>query len=177
MNRTVAGLNAFKPDYLIGYTTALRSLATEARRGALNLFLDGIVASGEVLSEEDTTDLEATFGCEVRNLYACSEMLWMGLSVHGSSAVRLYDDDLIYEFQDDHFYVTNLFNFTQPLIRYRIDDVLGQPRPSPTTPYLEVSGVLGRTERPATFINEGGVPEDLNGMSLPVFFQNRVMRC
>jgi phenylacetate-CoA ligase len=89
----------------------------------------------------------------------------------------LHDDDAIYEFNDDHFLVTSLFNYTMPLIRYRIDDVISEPRFTRDRPYLQAAAILGRTERVVSFVNEDGLTEDLNGMSLPVFYQERVMRC
>ena len=42
----------------------------------------------------------------------------------GSSNIVLHDHDLIYEFYPDHSVVTNMFNETLPLIRYRMADIL-----------------------------------------------------
>ena len=69
----------------------------------------------------------------------------------------LYDDDLICEFHDDCLIVTNLFNFTLPLIRYRLNDVL-QSRGTTWAggPYLELEELVGRNEILPAFTNRLG---------------------
>lgn len=148
-------LNSFKPEVLIGYTTAIKMLAEKQLAGALNIAPTIVETSGESLSVEDRAFLTDTFKCQVNNTYICSEHLFMGKTNPDGLTMTLYDDDLIFEFKDDHTLITNLFNFTLPLIRYRMADVI-HPLADDNShaPYLTTQSVVGRTEIIPEFLNE-----------------------
>ncbi|HET7608303.1 MAG TPA: hypothetical protein VFL84_06480, partial [Gammaproteobacteria bacterium] len=75
----VARLNAFQPEVLIGYTTALKILAAEQRRGTLKLErVINVTTAGEATTSADMATLSETFGCQVVNSYGCSEHLGVG---------------------------------------------------------------------------------------------------
>ena len=150
-------LNAFRPDVLMGYTSSLCMLAEKQIQGLLRIAPGRIDASGDPLTDSARTLLTTAFGAEIFDIYACSEhQLIAGARPPGDSMV-LYDDDLICEFHDDCLIVTNLFNFTLPLIRYRLNDVLV---PRGTTrgdgPYLELDTTVARHETPPVFVNRLG---------------------
>lgn len=156
----VASLNEFQPDFLIGYTTALKILGERQRAGTLELdCLIGIATSGEATSDADRAFLEETFGCGLINAYACTEHLNMGASVPGSPNIVLYDDDLIFELYPDHSVVTNLFNETLPLIRYRMADILRPVDSDEHAPYLVIESLVGRNELQPTFVNRDGAED------------------
>jgi phenylacetate-CoA ligase len=169
----VERLNAYQPDYLVGYTTALRALADKQLAGDLRLAVDGMATSGEVQSPADKEHLEAAFDCDVVNIYASSEHLSMGAGLPDSSRMVLYDDELIFELHDDHSIVTNLFNFTMPLIRYRMADVIRPiPDDSSASPYLVIESLVGRTEISPTFTTVDGTidfvsPHTINEIYVP----------
>jgi phenylacetate-coenzyme A ligase PaaK-like adenylate-forming protein len=154
----IEALNAFQPDMLVGYTTALKILAAKQREGVLKLnAVIGIVTAGEVTTANDREILSDAFGCGVTNSYACSEHLGMGMALPGSEDMVLFDDELIYEIHDDHTLVTNLFNYTVPLIRYRMADILKPLADmSRYSPYLAVHSLVGRSEIQPIFTNEDG---------------------
>lgn len=156
----IASLNELQPDFLIGYTTALKILGERQRAGVLGLnCLIGIATSGEATSDTDRAFLEQTFGCGLTNAYACSEHLSMGSSVPGSSNIVLYDDDLIFELYPDHSVVTNLFNETLPLIRYRMADILRPIDSGEHAPHLVIESLVGRNELQPTFVNRDGATD------------------
>ena len=167
----VAGLNEFQPEVLIGYTTALKILAEEQRRGALKLNrVIYLTTAGEATSPADMALLESTFDCAVVNSYGCSEHLGMGASPPGSDKIVLFDHDLIFELNADHTLVTNLFNYTLPLIRYRMADVL---RPVPSgehAPYLVIESLVGRNELQPTFKNRDGVEDFISPHTINEIF-------
>jgi phenylacetate-CoA ligase len=175
--QTIAGLNAFQPDMLVGYNTALKILAAKQRSGELRISPSRISSSGESMTENDKAELNAAFGAEVFNGYACTEHLMMGVSGPNESDMVLYDDDLIYEFYEDHTLITNLFNYTMPLIRYRMSDVL---RPKATgrqgLPYLVVDNLVGRTEVSPQFVNEAGVEDFISPHTINEIFVSGVER-
>jgi phenylacetate-coenzyme A ligase PaaK-like adenylate-forming protein len=173
----VAALNEYQPDMLAGYTTALKILAEKQRTGELDLrCLIGIAAAGEATTEADRTLLEQAFGCTLTNTYACSEHLGMGGSPPGSSDIVLYDDDLIFEFYPDHSVVTNLFNHTLPLIRYRMADILRPVASDRYAPYLVIESLVGRTELQPQFRNRDGALDFISPHTINEIFVAGVTR-
>lgn len=157
MPEVIAGLNDYQPDFLTGYTTALKILAERQRAGQLELdHLVGIGTAGEATSDADRALLEQTFGCPLVNTYGCSEHLGMGGSRPGSPNIVLQDHDLIFEFYPDHSVVTNLFNYTLPLIRYRMADILRPVDSGAHAPYLVIESLVGRNELQPVFKTRDG---------------------
>ena len=117
-----------------------------------------MASGGEPLLPDARALIERAFQTQVMNIYASTEHLYMGLTLPGSDGMHLMEDDLIFELHEDHTCVTNLFNDTMPLIRYRMSDVLlpdERPRKD-SYPYTKVQGLVGRQENALIFINEKG---------------------
>ncbi len=163
ISEVVQELNAFQPRVLTGYGAALYVLALEQIAGRLQIRPDRIVNSGEPMLSGSRPFIEQAFQAPISNVYACSEHLFMGASRDQQSGLMLFEDDLIYELFDHHACVTNLFNRTMPLIRYRMDDALHAQAADATTsgsrgasPFTVVRDVVGRCERPIVLRNELG---------------------
>ncbi|HVY89848.1 MAG TPA: hypothetical protein VG942_13335 [Hyphomonadaceae bacterium] len=156
---TIAALNAFQPDVLSGYTAALRMLADEQNAGRLKLSPIAIAATGETVTKQDMATLKAAFGCEASSAYGCTEHLGLGASNPGGETMTLGASDLIFEFFEDHSVITNLFNYTMPLIRYRMSDILIPIDADPDPRNLVIRNLVGRTERMPTFLNAAGVQD------------------
>jgi phenylacetate-coenzyme A ligase PaaK-like adenylate-forming protein len=173
----IAALNAFRPDFLGGYTTALKILAERQRAGELKLdSLIGITTAGEATTEADRATLEQTFGCKLVNTYGCSEHLGMGGSPPDSSNIVLTDHDLIYEFYSDHSVVTNLFNYTLPLIRYRMADILRPVDSGAHAPYLVIESLVGRNELQPVFKTRDGGEDFISPHTINEIFVAGVTR-
>ena len=101
---------------------------------------------GEPLLATDRKYIEETFKCKVVNNYGCTEHLVMGAATT-SEGLHLYEDDLIFDLHDEFTAVTNLYNFSLPLIRYKLDDIL-TPKESKNSnsPFLLVEEFIGRAE-------------------------------
>jgi len=175
---TLAALNEFQPDLLAGYTGALSILAAKQREGALRIAPVSIATAGEGLSATDKKTLEEAFGCEVTNGYGSSEHLMMGFASADGRSMILPDDDLIYEPFEDHTLVTNLFNYTLPLIRYRMADVLRPVtrKSDPSSPYLEIESLVGRTEMMPRFLNQDGIEDFLSPHTINEIFVAGIAR-
>ncbi len=175
---TVAALNRFQPDILAGYTGALTLLAEKQRAGILRIAPVSVGTAGESMSATDKQILEEAFGCPANNGYGSSEHLMMGVALPGGASMLLLDDDLIYEPREDHTLVTNLFNYTLPLIRYRMADIL-RPVARPTdhsSPYLEIESLVGRSEMMPRFVNEDGQDDFLSPHTINEIFVRGVSR-
>ena len=151
-------LNAHQPDILMGYPSSLKLLAVKQREGVLHIAPKIIQIGAEPASASDIAELKADFGAAaIFNIYGSSEHLVMGISKDPAAGMTLFDDELMYEMHEDHIVVTNLFNFTVPLIRYRMSDIL---RPMSTAssklPYLEIESIVGRSEIVPMFTNDDG---------------------
>jgi phenylacetate-coenzyme A ligase PaaK-like adenylate-forming protein len=67
---------------------------------------------------------------------------------------------LIFELHDDFTCVTNLFNDTLPLIRYRMDDVLiPQKDACGRSALTKIRDLIGRSEDSPVFLNQDGVED------------------
>src|SRR5882672_2533827 len=172
----VDALNEYQPDFLIGYTTALKILAEKQREGALKLALIGLGTAGEVTTEGDRAFLEQAFGCALINSYGSSEHLGMGSSTPDGSQMVLVDHEQVYEFYDDHSVITNLFNYTLPLIRYRMADILKPVDSGPHAPYLVIESLLGRNELQPTFKTRDGGQDFLSPHTINEIFVAGVTR-
>lgn len=157
MHEIVEALNRFQPHNLSGYGTILKVLAEAKERGELRINPVHVGNGGEPLLPEVKAYLEQVFKVPVLNAYASSEHLYMAMTLPGSDGMHLMEDDLIFEFKDDHTCITNLFNEVMPLIRYRMDDVLVPDKTgSSPYPFTKIKEIVGRREDSLTFINEHG---------------------
>lgn len=175
---TVAALNDFQPDVLMGYTGGLMILAEHQRAGALDIVPRAISTVGESLGPTEKAALEESFGCVARNAYGCSEHLGMGVQVPDRGTLLLRDDELIYELHEDHCLVTNLFNYTLPLIRYRMSDILRPvaEKTDPSSPYLEIESLVGRSEIMPRFTNPAGAEDFISPHTINEIFVAGVAR-
>lgn len=153
----VEQLNRFQPHRVGGYATGLKILAEQQREGRLRIAPVALYSSGEPLGADDRAMIERTFGARCVNVYAATECLFIGASAPDGRGIRLFEDDLIFELKPDCTYVTNLFNYTLPLIRYRLSDVLtALPVEAANGPYRRINEVVGRSELVPWFRNEAG---------------------
>jgi phenylacetate-CoA ligase len=180
VNAPLAGvveqLNRYQPDILGGYTTALRILADEQNAGHLNIGPVVITATGETATKADLEHLSNAFnGAVAFSAYGCTEHMMLGFSNPDGETMTLVDDDLIFEFFEDHSLITNLFNFTMPMIRYRMSDIL-RPIQNPNATYPVISNLVGRSERMPDFVNGSGGTDYISPHTINEIFVKGVAR-
>ena len=153
-------LNKNKPDLLIGYPSALKILAENQRAGKLRIAPSALQCSGEPVGSNDRAYIESTFNAPLTNVYASTEHLYMGVSNSSIHDMYLFEDNLIFEFNDDHTCITNTFNYTLPLIRYRMSDIMVPVEDRDHQyPFTKVSESFGRSEMVPVFTNSNGVDD------------------
>jgi len=176
MAGTLTGLNSFQPDVLGGYTTALKMLGEKQIAGELDIHPIAIAATGETVTQADMAFLSQAFGgATVTSAYGCTEHLGLGSSNPGGETMTLNDNDLIFEFREDHSLITNLFNYTMPLIRYRMSDIL-RPVSGPNDRDLKIEALVGRTERTPVFVGRDGVSDFISPHTINEIFVAGVTR-
>ena len=131
----VAGLNAVQPTVLRGYPSAMRLLADEARAGRLKINPKQVTTCGEQCTSETRAAVAQAWGIEIYDCWGCSEGVY-AFPCEAGDAMHLPDDLVIIEPVDrdgnvvapgrsaDKILLTNLYNRTQPLIRYEITDAM-----------------------------------------------------
>ena len=178
----VERLNRFQPQILIGYSTGLQVLARKQIAGELSLSPRIIENGGERLLPADHALLKRAFpGAPVVNMYAAAECYYLGIGREEYEGIYLMDDFNYIEIFEDHLLVTNLFNYTQPLIRYRIDDQVRLKHDARRLlPFRLAESVVGKVEDPLWFANERGARDFLHAsvfnLSIPGLSRYQVVK-
>jgi phenylacetate-CoA ligase len=135
VDEVVRGLNAVQPDLLMGYPSALDLIANEAEAGRLRIAPRYVETGGELLMERTRRAVRDLWNVEIDDSWAVVEGAY-AFSCPSSRAMHLPDDLVIIEPVDlagrpvapgqpaAKLYLTNLYNHTQPLIRFEIADGL-----------------------------------------------------
>ena len=167
----ISTLKKFKPNMIIGYPSAVKILAELVEKGDLDLKVLRIVTCGEPLGVSLRKYLERIFGADVINFYGASESLSLGVESSPKEGMLLFDDMNIIEIQDGEMYLTCLYNFVQPLIRYRLSDqlTLKVPNAESRYPFTRAIGLLGRNEDILWFQNGNGKREFLHSLAVEGF--------
>ncbi len=130
LEESVAALNRFQPEVLIGPPLLLGLLASELGAGRLRARPQRLISVAEVLEPQDARRLEAAFQTPVEQVYQCTEGLLAVTCPMGS--LHLQEDLVAVQLEplegsgEAAFtpILTDLRRTTQPIIRYRLNDVL-----------------------------------------------------
>ncbi|NLZ04697.1 MAG: phenylacetate--CoA ligase family protein [Phycisphaerae bacterium] len=164
IDRTLERLQRFQPHLLGGYPSGLAMLAEQQLQGNLRILPRKIIASGEHLDRGARALIESAFATRPVNLYAASESLAFGASCPHHKGIHLFDDWHCFEIDGapggarGRLTLTNLYNYTQPLIRYEMtDEIELADTPCPCGwPFLLAKDVTGRTEERLWFEKADG---------------------
>lgn len=170
----VAALDRFAPHYLVGPPSLLGFLADAQARGDLQIRPDRLLAVAETLEPQDRARLATVFGTPVGQIYQCTEGLIAISCRHGSlhvqeDLVALQYEPLVTDEDrpgEDRLrvtpIVTDLWRRTQPIVRYRLNDVLRLAPPSETcpcgSPFQVIAAVEGRQDDVCQFVGLDGSP-------------------
>ncbi len=130
----VGALDRFNPDYLVGYGSSYFLLAQIMRQQNLKLTRRplALLTSGDMLTAEMRTTLEAVYGCPVFDSYGSAEACCLASEcefhrMHVSPDVGVIevvgaDGRPVADGEAGEIVATGLLNRAQPLMRYRIGD-------------------------------------------------------
>ena len=150
----VVALNHFRPHLLVGLPSLLTALAAQKAAGALTIVPQRLIAVAEVLEAHDEGQLQESFGVPVQQIYQCTEGLLAISCAHG----RLHLQEDLVAMQLEPLptlpgaaprytpIITDLWRTTQPIIRYRLGDILQvDTDPCPCGgPFRSLAAVEGR---------------------------------
>lgn len=165
----VETVRTFKPNIIIGYPSAIKILAELVERGDVSPRILRVISCGEPLSPGLRGYLEKTFGCTVINIYGASESLALGVETGHEDGMLLFDDLNVIEVENGVMYLTCLYNFVQPLIRYRISDHLVLKAPMENSPFTRAEILLGRNEDLLWFEDGNGHRDFLHPLAVEGF--------
>jgi phenylacetate-CoA ligase len=152
----VQRLNQVRPLVVMAHTSKLALLAGEQRAGRLQIAPVSVTAMGEQLTETNRAVISDAFGIPLINQFTSTEGL-VGHSEPGGTVLTFASDMCIAELvgKDNRpvpdgtpsakVLVTNLYNHTQPLIRYELTDRFTRRPADPGSGYLRAT-VEGRAD-------------------------------
>jgi phenylacetate-CoA ligase len=126
-------LRRFRPKVLLGYATALATMAQylEARE-IRDIHLHAVISSAETLFDAQRRQIEGVFGCKVYNRYGCREAGPLVVEC-AEGSLHINTDYVYLELLRDgqpaqpgevgEIVITPLHRYGMPLIRYQIGDL------------------------------------------------------
>ncbi|HEU5100967.1 MAG TPA: F390 synthetase-related protein [Roseiflexaceae bacterium] len=128
LEQAIEQLNDFQPQLLVGPPSLLGLLA-DASGSSLHIAPERLISVAEVLEPQDREHLQHCFGAPVHQIYQCTEGLIAVSCAHGS--LHIQEDLVALQLEPiagdpERFtpIVTDLWRTTQPIVRYRLNDVL-----------------------------------------------------
>jgi phenylacetate-CoA ligase len=130
-------LDTFQPDVLVAYSSIAALLAMEQFEGRLNIHPRVVSTTAEVRTEDMERKIRAAWGVFPFNNYGMTEAgIVFGSDCSFHRGLHVFEDLFIVEVVDESnravpdgspghkLLMTNLFNYTQPLIRYEVSDMI-----------------------------------------------------
>jgi phenylacetate-CoA ligase len=152
----VQRLNQVRPLVVMAHTSKLALLAGEQHAGRLEIAPVSVTAMGEQLTETNRAAISGAFGIPLINQFTSTEGL-VGHSDPGGAVISFASDMCLTELVDQDnqpvpdgtpsakVLLTNLYNHTQPLIRYELTDRLTRHPADPGHGHLRAT-VDGRAD-------------------------------
>lgn len=171
LEETLASLNAYQPEAMLAYAGVLGALADEQLHGRLDIRPRVVIATSEVLTEDAAARIETAWGIPPINAYAATEAPPIATGSLDHVGMHVWESSAIVEVVDEagrpvppgepgaKVLLTNLVNWTQPLVRYELSDsAVAAEGPDPSgRPWLRLARIDGRSDDILTLPSgEGG---------------------
>ena len=175
MDKNLEKLQQFQADIIVAQPSMLLVLADAVKNKQLTVSPEKVISIAEVLEKEDEAYLKNVFGLDViHQVYQCTEGC---LATTCSCGTLHLNEDIVYiekEYLDETRFVpviTDLERTAQPIIRYRLNDVLVEKKGKCAcgSVFTALEKIEGREDDVFLFETE-------NGTSISVF-PDFVRRC
>ncbi len=176
-------IDRFQPHVLSGYSSGIYLLAQEQIKGNIKIRPKRIMGSADLLTPKIRQTIREAFAVEPVNFYAASESIGMAAECDTHQSFHLFDDWHCFEIVDDDMQpvkpgepgkllLTNLYNYTQPLIRYRLEDeiILDHKPCECGCPFPVIKSIAGRQEEFLWFEKPDGTKEFIHPIVIVEFF-------
>ena len=181
---SVNKLSKIQPHWISGYPSTISLLADQQIEGNLKISPVLAICGGEVLTPQYRERIRMAWNLEANDVYACSETVGMS-STCAQGSLHLFDDLNIFEILDEklnvikrgnegRLYLTNLYLFLVPLIRYKTGDqlTLSEEDCECGTPFSVVQKIGGRAEEFCWFKTRMGKDQYIHPIVMAEFFVN-----
>lgn len=162
-------IREYNPNVVIGYSSAMKILAGVLEENKIHCNFKRIITCGEPLSESLRAYLEEVFDRKIINFYGASESLALGVEVDPKEGMILFDDMNLVECENDELLITSLYNYAQPIIRYKIHDRMELNVAMGNLPFSTAKGQIFRDEDILWFKNEAGKDEFIHPLAIEGF--------
>lgn len=170
LSEWVEKIKKFKPNMVIGYPSAIKILGELVENRAVEVNVFRVISCGEPLNTSLRQYLEKVFHSDVINIYGASESLALGVEAGNGENMYLFDDLNYIEVIDGTMYLTSLYNYVQPLIRYKITDKLTlKEEKNARFPFTQAEVLLGRSEDLMWFDDGKGNTDFLHPLAVEGF--------
>jgi putative adenylate-forming enzyme len=176
-------IDHFQPDILFGYASGVGLLAQEQIAGHINIAPSAIRCSGDPLTPTIRKTVEKAFSIHPIDSYAATETLTFSVECDAHRRLHIFDDWFSVQVVDGdlkcvtpgqlgRIVITNLYNYTQPLIRYKMDDkiILSDKRCQCGWPFSVIDKIAGRSEETLWFARADGKKDFISPHVLGEFF-------
>jgi putative adenylate-forming enzyme len=135
INDLVRDLNAFQPEYLHTYSSVASLLAVERRARRLRIQPKVVITSAELLTDTMRETIQKAWKILPFKSYSTTEGI-LGIECSHHTGIHIFEDLGIIEVVDENnepvpdgspgmkILFTNLYQYTQPVIRYEISDMV-----------------------------------------------------
>ena len=163
IEQLAAGVEAFAPDLVGGYSSTIALLADEQLAGRLRIAPRAVLYVSEPHTPDMTERVRAAWGVEPHDMYASTESGPTAADCEHHRGLHLMSANVVLEIPEDgRVLVTNLHNRLQPVIRYELQDrtrwvdgpcPCGRPHPmiAPVEGRIDDVLELGAAVHPAAF--------------------------
>jgi len=158
----------------------LNLLAEEQLAGHINISPREAYCTGDPLTDTYRQRVEKAFGVNPINMYGSTETMTLAGECHAHHRLHLFNDWFSVQVVDDDLkpaksgrvVITNLYNYTQPLIRYQMNDeiVLSDKACPCGWPFPVIESMAGRHEEFLWFDREDGTKDFIHPIVLAEFF-------
>ena len=176
-------IDEFQPDALSGYASGIFLLAGEQIKGNININPKRIICSADPLTSRVRETVGKVFGIAPINFYAASESIGLAAECDTHRGFHLFNDWHCFEVVGENLehlepgrpgkvLLTNLYNHTQPLIRYQMrDELVLNDAPCPCgSPFPLIKSIAGREEEFLWFEKPDGTREYIHPIVIVEFF-------
>ena len=160
LDELVKSLNAFQPEYLVAFPSLAALLAVEQIEERLHIHPQVISTGSEVCAPAMKQRMVEAWGIIPFERYSLTELLCAGCDCSCHKGIHIFEDFYILEVVDEQnqpvpdgctgskILITNLFNYTQPLVRYEVTDMLALKKENCDCgrPFRLIDNISGRSD-------------------------------
>lgn len=154
----IAIIRDYKPKYILGTLHLVRVAADYAKVNQIPVhgILEKLITHADPVSQGDRELIREVFGAEISNRYSSEEVGWIAIQCTKADHLHVVAPHMIVEILDKDLkpcgpgetgevYLTQLMNFTMPIIRYRLGDMARWGAECEESSWPVIEEIVGRT--------------------------------